>query len=138
MGAFDYAEFQALAKELIEETGRTVTLRRHNRTPVDASKPWRGSNPRETPADTATVVALFTDTISSRYLSSTVQREGNEEGVQELMLVATSSAPGKTLEDFDECLDGTELLHIKALNILRPGDEQIFVAFKIVKRELFE
>jgi hypothetical protein len=134
----DFARMQALAKRLIEANGRSVTLRRMERTPTDAAKPWRGSAARAVPEDTATVIGVFLDTISSRYLGLTIQRDGEEQGEQQLFLVATTSAPTKVLSSFDELLDGTQLWNIKALNVLRPGDDEIFVAFKATKRELFE
>lgn len=134
----DFVKMQALAKRLIEANGRSVTLNRMARTPANPAKPWRGQPDQSVPEVTVDVKGVFLDTISSRYLGLTIQNEGEEKGEQQLFLVATTSAPGKSLREFDQLVDGTQLWNIKALNVLQPGDEEIFVAFKATKRELFE
>lgn len=138
MSTYDYSTLQDLAKTLITKYGRSVTLNKIDRTPDDSNKPWRGpASVTADPADTVDVDAVIMDTISSRYLGLSIQREGNLQADQMLMIVATSAAPTKDLKTFDECLDGSERYAITAINVLKPGDDEIFVAFKMAKKELF-
>jgi len=137
MTAFDYVEFQDLAAELFTEFGRSVTLVKLDTAITDSSKPWRvNSDPRNTPDDTATVDAVFLDTISSRYLGLNIEFDEAEKGEQKLVLVATAAAPSKDLRSFNELIDGSNRYGIIALNILEPGPEEIFVAYKATQRKL--
>jgi len=140
--AVNYANLQALAKRLIEENGRSVTLNKlAPATPADANKPWRANaTPRDAlPAEqTVAVTAVFLDTISSRYLGITIQADGTEDAEAKYVMVATTSAPDHDLRSFNELVDETEVYKITAMNVLHPGDSEIFVAFKAQKRKLFE
>jgi hypothetical protein len=42
----EYIEMAADCKEMIDESGREVTFYKLDGTPTDASKPWRGTQPR--------------------------------------------------------------------------------------------
>lgn len=137
MTAFDYSEFQDLAAELFTEFGRSVTLVKLDTAITDSNKPWRASDdPRATPDDTATVDAVFLDTISSRYLGLNIEFDEAEKGEQKLVLVATAAAPTKDLRSFNELIDGSKRYGVIALNILEPGPEEIFVAYKATQRKL--
>lgn len=137
MSTFDYAEFQVLAAELFTEFGRSVVLNKIDTTPADSSKPWRGpTDIAASPDDTAAVDGVFLDTISSRYLGLTIERQEGDKGEQKLVLIATNAAPTKDLRLFNELVDGSTRYYIQALNVLQPGDEEIFIAFKAVQRNL--
>ena len=139
--AVNYANMQALAKRLIEENGRSVTLNQLTATPTDSNKPWRANaTPRDTlPAEqTVTVTGVYLDTISSRYLGITIQRVDSEDAEAKLFMVATTSAPDHDLKQFNELVDGIDVYNLTTLNVLQPGSSEIFVAFKAQKRKLFE
>ncbi len=51
MAAFDYVEMAEIVEELINETGRSITLYKISGTAADATKPWRGTG---TPGPTKT------------------------------------------------------------------------------------
>jgi hypothetical protein len=140
--AVNYTRLQALAKRLIEENGRQVTLNKLAPvTPADTNKPWRSkAAPRDSlPTEqTVNVIAVFLDTISSRYLGITIQADGTEDAEAKYVMIATTSAPDHDLRSFNELVDETEVYKITTLNVLHPGSDEIFVAFKAQKRKLFE
>lgn len=137
--AIDYAKMQQLAQRLIEQSGRSVTLQRLSRKSDDPDKPWRGTADL-TPADEEVIVsAVFLDTISSRYLGLTIQKEGfGDEGSAQYVIVSTLSAPANDLKVFDRLIDGYQAYQISAINILKPGGTEMFVAFVANKRELIK
>ena len=137
----NYTQLAATAQRLIEASGRTFTINKLAKTPTDANKPWRGNtDPRGTPDDTASVIGIVMDTISSRYLGVTIQREDGQQAEAMFLVVASQSAPTKDLKTFDEAIDSSDgsAYTIKSLNVLKPGDTEMFVAYKMTKKELWE
>lgn len=56
----DYAALATTAATLIQQNGRTITVRRLKSQPDDPAKPWRGSSdPTSSPDESSSVKAVF-------------------------------------------------------------------------------
>lgn len=116
--AEDYVELQADALEMINDAGRTVTVKKLDRTSADSAKPWRSPGATVT---TWSCKAVFVELSSAVKLGMTmdvdelVKRNGRC-----LLLPASPSTPD--LLTYDIVVDGSEELRILRGQVLKPGD----------------
>jgi hypothetical protein len=128
----------ALALRLIEQNGRNVTLFRRNRTPSNASQPWRG--PADAPtalsggASIGPVKVAFVPPAGAglgKMLSDadgTLLRQADQVG-----LLATNSvvAAGFTAADVETCdaiRDGVRVWKVVGVMHLQPADTSVMLA----------
>jgi hypothetical protein len=120
----DYDKLLATARRLIEENGRTLTLRKPSTTPQDATKPWRGpASGSETSEDVTGVVVGLALTEETRDL---IQR-----GYKQALV-----APPETetdLKGYKTLVDGEEVWHVESVQVVKPGDVALLYKFTIRK-----
>lgn len=129
----DYVSLQATAKTLVEDAGRTVTFVRFDRTPTDATKPWRGT---ETPAndDALSVTgkalsriqakAVMVDPASARNLGVYSDKENENTRAEKVFIVATTSV-NADLSTYDAIEDNGVVWRICYTSELKPGDTSL-------------
>lgn len=128
----DYTKLAATAKRLIEANGRTITLYRRDRTPANASEPWRG--PSSTPAETIAVVGVVVPPRGTGLSSIIRDLEGSlVKAFDEVALIATDSvvAAGSTAADVRGCdsvSDGSRAWKIEVVEELAPGGTSLIFA----------
>lgn len=122
----DYAEIVDVVKELIDGTGRQVTLQRLSTTAADASKPWKG-------AGTPTVAASVT--LSATFVPASGEGFGKELVSEELLRKASQiclvAPDGTDLSAYNKILDGGTLYGVAWVHCLKPGDTVLLWAFGV-------
>jgi len=120
----------ATAKRLIEKHGRTVTLYRSERTPANASQPWRGVPQGTAPEDTMGPVAVaFVPPSGSGFGKALIDEEGQlTKAIDQVGLLAADSvaalSPAPTVTDparYDRLVDGVHAYRIVSVGTLAPG-----------------
>lgn len=121
MSTFDYAGLKTTVDELMTEFGRSVTLRRTDRTPADPSQPWRGPANPGTPVDLA-LDAVFVPPNTVRQFGLSALGEGTEtvdllRFSEQIVIIAQDV----DIRGYDQLID-TVTWRIVAYQVLRPGD----------------
>lgn len=124
MADLDYNELAAIAEELIEDSGREITIIRFDQTPSDSNKPWNGpSNPRTSPDATATLTGCFVPLSDGSSLGLKGLDEDLMKRTDEVCLVAPGVAdPPFDLLTANEILDGGEYRKVSFVKTLKPGN----------------
>jgi hypothetical protein len=123
--ATNYARFVALARALIENSGRSVTLAKLSATPSNAAKPWDG------PAAPTTTDAVTTSAVSvpaqGEDLSSVVNNVDLFASSEIVYLVA-APVTGENLADYNQVTDDSIVYNIDRVEVLKPGPLVILYA----------
>ena len=124
--AFDYTPIKAVAENLIENFGRSLTLVIRDTTPDNASQPWKG------PADPGTdiikvAIGVNVDPISDSFFGTEFT---DEEGklirrTGKAILFAENSVAGFDMTLVDLLIDGSVTYKVDRVNVLDPGDTPI-------------
>ena len=117
----DYEELAAVAVEMIDENGRTVTLRNQTDDPADSDTPWRGSDGSDPEDEPVRAVVFPTEMVDTE--DSLVSRG------EQVAFVAANTDLGE-LERFDQLIesDGTTW-RIEEAQLLKPGDIRLLYIF---------
>jgi len=132
----DFAKLAATAKRLIEANGRTLTLRKRNRTPESAAQPWRG--PAATPATAASgvtlsVVGVVVPVTGTGLGSVKVVGDTLTQRFEQAALIASASLPtGVDLKEFGTLVDGDRAWTIARVQELRPASTSVIYALGLV------
>jgi hypothetical protein len=123
----NYVRSAATAKRLIEENGRTVTLYRKVRTPLDSDKPWRGP-------DTSAVTPNPNIVAQVKAVIYPVREEDVDDGLVRLgmetaMVAHDSLDPSQNLSDIDAIKDGSYTYKVVKAAVIGPGDTKIVYQF---------
>lgn len=122
----DFVKLAATAERLIEANGRSVTVTKQGKTPVDPNQPWRGSS---TPVlDSVTGIAAF---VSPGDLGKVVTNVDQLKRVDQVALFAANNDGGKLLEDFDTITDGSVIWKIHRAELLKPGATRLLYLFEV-------
>jgi len=121
LSTFDYAGLKADVDLLMTEFGRSITLRRTDRTPADAAQPWKGPSDPGTSVDVV-LDAVFVPPNTVRQFGLTALGEGTEvvdllRFSEQIVIVAQDI----DLRDYDQVID-TVPYRIIGYQVLRPGD----------------
>lgn len=126
----DYTQLAATAKRLIEANGRSVTFRRADAAPANASQPWRGPDAVPTPPDGAVVTAVAAFVPPGSGFGRT--RANTPELAQlltQVCLVAQASLPdGTDLATFQTVVDGSRAWRIETVDTLAPSTTTLIYA----------
>lgn len=119
----DYVEIANIAKTLIDENGREVTIVRFDQSPGDPTKPWRGpADPRATPDATATVKGVFVPPSGAAKLGlSTVDQDLMKRTSEILIVAPGADAPPFDLATANEIIDDGVNKRITFVETLRPN-----------------
>lgn len=120
--AIDYVGLLAKVRALIRDNGREVTLVKHDNTPTDANKPWRGS----TGSDTEKIVIGVIGT----YKASEVDGELIIRGDKQLLVDGDNAI---SLQGYDQLKDGSTTWNIVGYDEVKPAD--VVLLFKIQVRQ---
>ena len=123
------ADFEALAKKLIDANGRTVSIIQLNDTPPNPAQPWRGVADPTSGQTAVTGKGVF------------VQLGGSNLGINfresdpddQVLMFPAADDQGFPLEDFDEVLDNTERWKIKETQVLKPGNARYMYFFRVAQ-----
>ena len=128
--AFDYQEFVDLAKELIEEFGRTVALvRLPKNPPADTDKPWVSA--LETPTVEPVIMCFVpADVRSEPQQTNMAPKTVVHEQLQLCIVAAASLTSAPNLRDQIIDSDGSEWA-IQTVNPLKPGATVIYYALSL-------
>ena len=131
---FDYATIATKSLQLVTDFGRDVTFVKFDETPDDASKPWRGDlTPRETPADSQTIKAVFAHPSSATRLGLTINEEAFVGRETQIVMIVPGPTSVIDFTAFDEIIDGTVRWKITQTEVLKPGP-LVMLYFFIVNR----
>lgn len=123
--ATNYARFVTLARKLIENSGRSVTLARLSATPSDPAKPWNGpAAPTQTNTVTTSAVSV---PVRGEYLSSVVNNVDLFASSEIVYLVA-APVGGEDLNRYNQITDGGIVYAIDLVEALKPGPLVILYA----------
>lgn len=132
----DFVALAAVARRLIEENGRDITLVRLNRDPSDSAKPWRGP---DRPIDSlagglsiASVRAAFVPPRGTGLGLDLMEADG-QRSLDQICLLATDSvvAAGGTaadVEEVDRVIDGGTTWYVEAVEHLAPASTSVIFA----------
>jgi hypothetical protein len=123
----NYVRSAATAKRLIEENGRTVTLYRKVRTPLDVNKPWRGPSTAAATPDPNVVGQV-------KAVIYPVKEEDVDDGLvrlgmQTAMVAHDSLQSPEDLSDIDAIKDGSYTYKVVKAVVIGPGDTKIVYQF---------
>lgn len=121
----DHQKFVDLALRLIAKNGRDVSFEVLSSTPVDATKPWRGTG--TAPTTIGPVKAVFVPFRGFEFGSVFTDSELFKE-VEEICLVAAGQG---NLETAHLLSDGGKKYKIEWAQRLRPGDQTVLYAFGV-------
>lgn len=111
------------AQRVIRRYGRTMTLAKRSRTPLDALNPHRGPVLTETETE---VTAAFVDGGNWGYSADELgdmTRKGQK--------VALVAGPTEGLETYDRLVDGSSTYEIRSVKTLKPGDTVLLYQFVV-------
>lgn len=118
----DYTRMAATASRLINANGKPLTVRKKNRTPGDANKPWRGP--------------IVADTVASAY--GVVVPVNEDDDPQELVrrgtakaYIAANDVTEYSLEGFDSLSDGTNTWKVIGVDVVNPGTKRIMYVLSL-------
>ena len=111
----DFVRLAATARRLIKENGRRVMFVRFGTTPLDADKPWRGTD--RTGDETLYANAVFVSPRSSNLGLSSSQEDLLAKSEQVFMV---SAGDDVVLSCYNAVEDDTELWKIDTVQSLRP------------------
>lgn len=124
------------AQELVEEEGRSVELFKLNRTPDDATQPWRGTSTQSHQGQDGAaipVIMAFVPAQGGGFGKLMKDADGSlKVAFDQVGLLASNSIPSRFKpEDVEQCdmvRDGTDLWKIATRGHLRPsGNSVLFV-----------
>lgn len=118
MATTDYTEFVELAVELIEESGRAVTVRTLSGVAADITKPWKGAGAPTTLTEVTNVLAVFLPAQGTDFGRKLVDAELLKR-CEQVMLVAPH--PTATYEGAHVVIDGGSTWKINWMQVLKPG-----------------
>lgn len=130
MTATDFTEYVDLARELIDENGRSVTFQELASTPADANKPWAGAGV-PTVMTTVSAFAVFLPDSGS---GLGLQLEDDElfKSAEQVLLVAPP-AGGEDLSTFHAVLDDGVRWRITVAKVLKPGPIPVLYAMGVAR-----
>lgn len=123
------ADFEALAKKLIDVNGRTISIINLNETPPDPNKPWRGQADPTSGQTAVTGKGAFVPLGGS----DLGHRFSESDPDDQVCLFPAADDQGFPLEDFDEILDNTTRWQIKETQVLQPGNSRFLYFFRVAQ-----
>ena len=126
--AFDYSEFVTLAREMIEEFGRTIRLEKLGQpTPESFLFPDNDQSGRNV-SDMVNTHGLFVDESASNIefeqtFTNLVERDAHGFYV--------AAIEGKSLEGWNTLFDGSTCWQINKIKILKPGNIEILAFMEV-------
>jgi hypothetical protein len=132
--AINYTRFRAVAERLIEENGRSMSLRRMDQgNPADPLRPWRASDGDDNIA--LTVIGVFID-FDLEDIDGTLVKQGDKRVLVAATSVEDAAEVGMDfdeVEDFDSLFDGSENWKIVKVNVIEPGTLRILYDIQVRK-----
>ena len=130
MAAFDYTGLANDALQLVTDFGRSVTFVKFEQIPADEAKPWRGDlTPRDTPAASTTILAVFAHPSSATQLGLTVLESDFTGRQSQIVMIAPGATDTTAYETYDEILDGSIRWKITRTELLKPGGTKMLYFF---------
>jgi hypothetical protein len=123
----DFVALAALAKQLIDANGRTVTIIKNGTTPQDTEQPWRGLADYQM----ASVTGIAAFVPSAQLKTWEVTTEDNTKRGTNYVLFPASYDGGHLLEFFDELLDGDTRWKITSVEVLGPAATRLLYMIKV-------
>ncbi len=128
----DFVSLANTAKTLVDENGRTITLRELETTSSDPAKPWKAAtDPRNPLASSIVRVGAFVPLSSASKLGLTIDKEMMVKRAAQVMLVAPGAVETIDYSIFDEVLDGTDVWRITFMEVLKPADTTLLYFFGV-------
>ena len=115
-----FIEMAAVAQELIDDNGRTITVIRHCQMAQDITKPWKGNvTPRTTPDATDSVKGCFVPIGGSGLGKESIDEDALKRTGEVCMI-----GPGASfdLATADEIIDGSVYKKVTFVQTLKPAD----------------
>lgn len=132
MERFDYQEMLDVAVELIEETGRQVTLQKYSTVPVDPTRPNLGSTQvPQVPQELTGVWATFISTRAAE--SQWGLNFVSDDFVKRFQNMALVAGRAEDLKLYTTLIDGGTTYKIGEAQVLKPGSLVLLYAFGLAQ-----
>lgn len=125
--ATDFAEFVALAQELIAENGRPVALVKMSAAAADPDKPWNGPGAPAEAARVDNVLACFVPPSGSG-LGRDIATPEQLARCEQVALIAPGA---EDYEPFGVIVDGGARWKVQWVSVLKPGPLTVLYAFGV-------
>ena len=122
----DYAKLSLTAERLVEANGRDVTVVKQGKTPIDASKPWRGQEAPPLISVTGKAVFVAPGDLGKHYQNTDDTKRG-----EQVALFAAANDGGNDLSTFDKITDGSVDWHIMRTQLLQPASTRLLYMFEV-------
>jgi hypothetical protein len=122
--AYDYSEDLALAKELIAEYGRSVTVQHLSAGSATSDTPWKGAGTPTVDKSHRTMGA-FLPLSGSNDLGKLVRDKELLKRCEQVVLIPGTGKSSTDLGDFVRILDNATLWKIEWVKELKPGDTSL-------------
>lgn len=133
--AIDYTSFAIIAKSLIDESGRSIIVRKIDRTLADANKPWEGPTNTEVGGTDHGVIGVFVPLNSAVKLGLSIDAAtALVKRVDQVVMFAPGNDVtliAENFEEYDEIVDGSEVWKIVMVEKLRPGTITLIYFFGV-------
>lgn len=119
----DYANLATVAKRLIDENGRDVTLRKIDRGHANPAEPWRA--PDITNIDVGPIKGVLVP-FNANDIDETLVRAEDKKA-----LISANDGGVNLIEEFDVLLDGSEEWKIVNVKVINPGDTRVIYILQV-------
>lgn len=123
----DHSDFLALARELIQEEGRSVTFAKLGTTAADVDKPWRGAGSPTLVGQVTTTAVFLPD---SGGFGELIEDEELFKKSEQFLLVAPPST-GEDLSDYNIVVDDSVRWKITITKCLKPASLALLFAMGV-------
>lgn len=123
----DHSDFLEMAREMIEEEGRSVTFRKLSKVALDAAKPWRGPGAPTALASVTTFAVFLPD---GSGLGKVTEDNDLFKSSENVLLVAPPES-GEDLEGYHVIDDTGERWKINICKTVKPADLAVLYAMGV-------
>jgi len=113
--ALDYNRLAAMAQRLIDANGRSITLRKFSRLPLDPDRAYLGSNPAGADFETLAVEGVLVD-----YTERELLADEGKRGAQRLLIAALDTDPS-VIQTFDQAVIDGAVWKLLSITVYKPG-----------------
>ena len=130
----DYVSLANTAKALIDDAGRSIIVRKIDRSVADADKPWEGPTSTIIGGTEHTVTGVFVPLSSATKLGLSIDAVSLVKRVDQVVMFSPGNDTlliAENFEKYDEIVDDTEVWKIVMVEKLRPATVTLIYFFGV-------